>query len=88
MTKKKIIILLAGLAGLNAAWHLKKRGIGAAVFEKEDTVGGLCRSKQIKGFIFDCDGHLLHFRNNYTLRLVKKLLKGNLVQHKRSAWIK
>jgi protoporphyrinogen oxidase len=87
MTKKKVIILGAGLAGLSTAWHLKQRGIEPIVLEKEKAVGGLCRSKQVKGFIFDYDGHLLHFRNNYTLRLVKKLLKGNLVRHKRSAWI-
>jgi len=87
MTKKRIIILGAGLAGLSTAWHLKRRGIESSVLEKEKTVGGLCRSKQVKGFVFDYDGHLLHFRNNYTLGLVKKLLKGNLVQHRRSAWI-
>lgn len=87
MTKKKIVILGAGLAGLSAAWHLKERGVGATVFEKENTVGGMCRSRQVKGFVFDCDGHLLHFRNSYTLELVKKLLKGNLVRHERSAWI-
>ncbi len=77
----------AGLAGLSAAWHLKQRGIRAAVFEKENSVGGLCRSKKVKGFVFDCDGHLLHFQNSYTLELVKKLLKGNLARHERSAWI-
>ena len=87
MIKKKIVILGAGLAGLSAAWHLKQRGIDSVVLEKEKTVGGLCGSKRIKGFVFDYDGHLLHFRNNYTLNLVKKLLKGNLTQHKRSAWI-
>ena len=87
MIKKKIVILGAGLAGLSAAWHLKRRGIRPIVFEKENTVGGLCRSKQINDFIFDYDGHLLHFRNNYALQLVKKLLKGNLVRHKRNAWI-
>ena len=88
MLKKKIIILGGGLSGLSAAWHLKQRGIGSTVLEKEKSVGGLCRSKQVKDFIFDYDGHLLHFRNNYTLGLVKKLLKGNLIRHKRSAWIK
>lgn len=87
MAKKKIIILGAGLAGLSAAWHLKQRGIEALVFEKENTVGGLCRSKQVKGFIFDYDGHLMHFQNSYILQLVEKLLKGNLVRHERSAWV-
>ena len=84
---KKIIILGAGLAGLSAAWHLKQKGIQATVFEKEGSVGGLCRSKEINGFTFDYDGHLLHFQNNYTLELVNKLLKGNLARHERSAWI-
>ena len=87
MANKKIIILGAGLAGLSAAWHLKQKGIQASVFEKEDSVGGLCRSKKINGFIFDYDGHLLHFQDSYTLELVKKLLEGNLVRHERSAWI-
>jgi len=85
---KKIIILGAGLAGLSAAWHLKEKGINAVVYEKEDTVGGLCRSKKINDFVFDYDGHLLHFQNSYTLNLAKKLLKGNLVCHERSAWIR
>ncbi|MBU0547646.1 MAG: FAD-dependent oxidoreductase [Candidatus Omnitrophica bacterium] len=87
MSKKKIVILGAGLAGLSAAWHLQKKKIECFVFEKDATVGGLCRSKKIKGFIFDCDGHLLHFRNKYTLQLVRRLLKGNLASHVRSAWI-
>jgi len=87
MSKKKIVILGAGLAGLSAAWHLQKRVVECCVFEKDSAVGGLCRSKRIKGFIFDYDGHLLHFRNRYTLQLVKGLLKGNLVSHERSAWI-
>ena len=87
MSKKKVVILGAGLAGLSAAWHLQKKKIECFVFEKEPAVGGLCRSKQLKGFIFDCDGHLLHFRNKYTLQLVRRLLKGNLVSHRRSAWI-
>jgi len=87
MAKKRIIILGAGLAGLSAAWHLKKKGIEALVFEKEPEVGGLCRSKKINGFTFDYDGHLLHFRHRYTLNLLKKILGYNLIQHKRSAWI-
>ncbi len=62
MAKKNIIILGAGLAGLSAAWHLQKRGIDCQVFEKESEVGGLCRSRQIDGFTFDCAGHLLHFK--------------------------
>jgi len=87
MSEKKIIILGAGLAGLSAAWHLKKRGIGSAVFEKEDIVGGLCRSKRAGNFVFDYCGHLLHFRNSYALKLVGSLLNGHLARHERNAWV-
>lgn len=87
MAKKRILILGAGLAGLSAAWHLQKSGKACQIFEKEKTVGGLCRSKEINGFIFDCDGHLLHFKHNYTFNLIKRLLNGNLAEHKRSAWV-
>jgi protoporphyrinogen oxidase len=87
MAKKRIIILGAGLSGLSAAWHLKKYGYDCKVFEKESIPGGLARSKKIKGFVFDYDGHLLHFRHDYTRSFVKRLLKGNLVEHKRSAWV-
>jgi len=87
MAKQSILILGAGLAGLSAAWHLQRKGLDCQVFEKENEVGGLCRSKKINGFTFDCDGHLLHFKHNYTLQLIKHLLGENLVRHKRSAWI-
>jgi len=87
MNRKKIIVIGAGLSGLSAAWQLKKNGFAPIVFEKEDQVGGLCRSNHNKGFIFDNAGHLLHFRNNYTLKLIKRFFKGNLASHQRSAWV-
>ncbi len=87
MRRKRIVILGAGLAGLSAAWHLQKKGIGALVLEKEPEVGGLARSKAVNGFNFDCDGHLLHFKRHDTFKLVKDLLGGNLKKHKRSAWV-
>ncbi|KPK96885.1 MAG: hypothetical protein AMJ95_11925 [Omnitrophica WOR_2 bacterium SM23_72] len=85
MFKKKIVILGGGLAGLSAAWHLQRKGRSCLVFEKESEVGGLCRSKKIKGFIFDYDGHLLHFRHKYTFEFVRQLLGRNLVRHDRNA---
>jgi protoporphyrinogen oxidase len=80
----EIIILGGGLAGLSAAYHLKK---GYRLFEKEERTGGLCRSHQVKGFTFDYTGHLLHFRSSYAKDLVCRLLGNNIKAHRRKAWI-
>ena len=85
MKQRKILILGAGLSGLSAAYFLRENKIKAKIFEKEAKPGGLCRSVKKQGFIFDSSGHLLHFRNRNTLSLVKKVLGGNLIKHKRSA---
>jgi len=47
MSKKRILILGAGLTGLSVAWHLQRKGLDCQIFEKEFEVGGLCRSKNI-----------------------------------------
>jgi UDP-galactopyranose mutase len=87
MSRRKIIILGAGLAGLSAAWHLQKKGITPLIFEKEKEAGGLCRSKNLQGFTFDYCGHLLHFKYRYTFDLIRDLLKDNLLKHRKNAWI-
>lgn len=87
MAKKRILILGAGLSGLSIAWHLQRRGINSYIFEQSPEVGGLCRTKKVDGFTFDCDGHLLHFKHRYTIELIKGLLGNNLLEHQRSAWI-
>ena len=78
------VILGAGLAGLSAAFFLKK---DYQIFEKEATPGGLCRCRHINGYIFDYDGHLLHFRDKATLNFVRNLMGDNLLPLKRNSWI-
>lgn len=84
---RRILILGAGIAGLSAAWHLEKEDVPCLILEKEDEIGGLCRSKNVNGFVFDYSGHLLHFKTPYVFDLARKLLKGRLVKHERSAWV-
>ncbi|MBU1912691.1 MAG: FAD-dependent oxidoreductase [Candidatus Omnitrophica bacterium] len=84
MKNEDTIILGGGLAGLSAAYHLKS---GYVLFEKNSEIGGMARSIYKDGYIFDYDGHLLHFRNEYTFNLVSELLNGNLAPHKRNSWI-
>ncbi len=87
MGRSSVVILGAGLAGLSAAWHLQQSGRPCHVYEKEAEPGGLCRSKKVQGFVFDCDGHLLHFRHKEVFDLVRELLKDNLVRHRRDSWV-
>lgn len=81
---KPFVILGAGLTGLSMAFFLKKN---YQIFEKEERPGGLCRSREIKGFTFDYDGHLLHFRDRAILHLVQELMGDNLVSIRRNSTI-
>lgn len=85
MMAGKVLIIGAGLTGLSTAFHLEKMGgIDYSIYEKMEKVGGLCRSEYIEcpglrgKFTFDILGHLLHLKQQYTKRLVRELLRGNL----------
>jgi UDP-galactopyranose mutase len=79
-----ISILGAGLAGLSAAYHLKDDYL---ILEKENEVGGLCRSVNLEGFVFDYAPHILFTRDPYVKELYYKLLEGNLLTQERRAYI-
>lgn len=62
----QIVIIGAGLTGLSAAYHFEKKGFyDYKIFEKEETIGGLCRSIYHEGFTFDFTGHLFHASDPY-----------------------
>ena len=50
---KRVAVIGAGLAGLNAARTLRSRGLDVSVFEAHDSIGGRMRSENIDGFICD-----------------------------------
>lgn len=78
------VIIGAGLAGLSAAYHLKD---GYEIFEREERVGGLCRSEKIDGFTFDYAIHILYSSNPYASKLIKILLGDNFQSLPRSSWV-
>lgn len=82
---RPVLIIGAGLAGLSAAFHLKKTP--CLIVEKETEVGGTARSVSVGGFTFDFTGHLLHLHNDYTRRLIQRLLKNNVYSCVRNTWI-
>lgn len=69
-----IVIVGAGITGLSAAYHLEQQGLyNYRLFEKEATVGGLCRSVQQDGFTFDYTGHLLHINDPYFRQFIEEI---------------
>ena len=81
----KVVVIGAGLAGLSGAYHLQEHA--PLVFEKESSVGGICRSFQQDGFTFDVTGHLLHLKSPYTKELIQEILPDAFGQHERRSAI-
>jgi len=79
-----VVILGGGLAGLSCAYHLRRP---LQLFEREREVGGTARSYTVDGFTFDFTGHLLHLHTDYTKKLIRRLLRGNIFECQRRTWI-
>jgi protoporphyrinogen oxidase len=56
-TNKKVVIIGAGPAGLTAAYQLCKESVPSVVLEKDNVVGGISRTVNYKGYLFDIGGH-------------------------------
>ena len=74
------LILGAGIAGLGAAYALRKAGQTAMVVEKDATYGGLCGNIEIDGFRFDRFVHFT-FTQNEEVNAIFKTSCGELIRH-------
>ena len=52
-----VVVIGAGPAGLTAAYVLTKAGVRVTVLEAGPTVGGLSRTVEYNGYLFDIGGH-------------------------------
>lgn len=82
----KVTILGGGLAGISLAYELQKREEieKITIIEKEETLGGLCRSYDLNGVKYDAGPHIIFSKDQEVLELMKKLLEGNIHQTRRS----
>src|SRR5690606_17634272 len=55
--QKKVVIIGGGPAGLTAAYELCKEGVASVVLEKDTVVGGISRTLNYNGYLFDIGGH-------------------------------
>lgn len=60
-----VLVLGAGLAGLRAAQHLLERGHRVELLERLGEVGGMARSHEINGFVFDHGPHGFFSRDQW-----------------------
>ena len=88
-SNRTTLILGAGLAGLAAGYYLQSMPNAGkhTILEKESQPGGLCRTDEVDGFLFDRSGHFLHLKDPEIAALVRNLLGDNLKQHVRNSWI-
>ncbi|MBU1627671.1 NAD(P)-binding protein [bacterium] len=82
--QEKVIIIGSGPAGIGTAYHLDREYL---LLEAEDSIGGLMRSKNINGFIFDYAGHIFFTSSTYMEDLIRKLLGENFHVQERGSWI-
>jgi protoporphyrinogen oxidase len=78
------VVIGAGPTGLSAAYHLDQ---DALLLERNETVGGWCRSIEDQGFTFDYAGHIMFSNDPYVLELYQTLLGDNLHWQNREAWV-
>lgn len=71
-SQTKVIIIGAGIAGLTAAWYLKKHGIQALVLEASETVGGRMQSIRVEDALIDTGAQFLSSAYSIIPELIKE----------------
>jgi len=82
MGQTRALVIGGGPAGLAVAHQLRSNVI---VLEKEQEVGGLCRSITHEGGVFDIGGHSFHTPHPDVFALVDDVLDGGLYRQVRDA---
>jgi len=86
--KKRIAIIGAGPAGLTAAYQLGKAGLQVVVFEKDTQyVGGISRTENYKGFLFDIGGHRFFSKSKEVEDFWTEILGNDMIEVARSSRI-
>jgi len=80
---KKVIIIGAGPAGLTAAYELCKASIESLVVEKDTTVGGLARTVNFNGYLFDIGGHRFFTKVKSVEEMWNEVLGSDFIKRNR-----
>jgi len=83
MDTKKAIIIGGGPAGLTAALELSKHGVPATVLEADKQVGGIARTVNYKGYLFDIGGHRFFTKWDEVNQIWNDVLGGKFLERPR-----
>lgn len=78
-----VIILGGGPGGLATGHEVSTKGGKVTVLEKNDYVGGLCRTIEDKGYRFDLGGHRWFSKNEDLNNWFRHLMEGEIVMVER-----
>ncbi len=87
MSKDRILIAGAGLAGIGCAYALSKAGKPSLVIEKDAVPGGLSKTINFHGFLFDIGGHRFISKSEEVNGLWQGFMGDDLLRVKRSSRI-
>jgi protoporphyrinogen oxidase len=81
--KADVIILGAGPAGLTAAYELSGKGVSSIVLERDSVVGGLAKTVDYKGHLFDLGGHRFYTKIALIERIWRDVLGADFLARPR-----
>jgi protoporphyrinogen oxidase len=83
MSDKSVVIIGGGPAGLTAALELSKHGVPATVLEADKHVGGIARTVNYKGYLFDIGGHRFFTKWDEVNQIWSEVLGEKLLERPR-----
>ena len=83
-THANVFVIGAGPAGLTAAYCLTKEDPSVIVIEKDPVyVGGISRTVEYNGFMFDIGGHRFFSKSKEVVDLWKEILPDDFIERPR-----
>ncbi|MDI6848385.1 MAG: NAD(P)/FAD-dependent oxidoreductase [Candidatus Saccharicenans sp.] len=76
---KRVLVIGAGPAGLTAAYELVKSDYEVTVLEKDSQVGGISRTVNYRGYLFDLGGHRFFTKYPGVKKIWEEVLPGDFL---------
>lgn len=88
-SEKRIVIVGAGIAGLVLSHKLTQAGCRVLLVEKEPSIGGLAKSFEYDGVVFDIGPHRFHTDLPEVMNLILEVLEDDYltIERKSGVWM-